>query len=393
MYKKIKVMRIITRMNIGGPAIHAVLLNSGLDSDSYESRLVCGRCDEHEGDMTYLASEKGITLLTIPEMKRKVSFKSDSIAFFKLFNLMRKERPDIVHTHMAKAGTLGRLAATMLRVPVKIHTFHGHTFHSYFNSFSEKAFLLIEKILASQTDTIVAISERQREDIEMVFKIKSRHGFEVVPLGFNLQPFFDVASKRGLFKKELGLSKDVKVVGIVGRIAPIKNHKLFLRAISLIDDELKKNTRFVVVGGGKSQDDLAAYARELNIEDIVIFTGWRKNLADVYADLDVVALTSLNEGTPVSLIEAMASSRPVVATAVGGVPDLVQDGQTGLLVSPREALPLKEAMQTLLRDETLRERIGSAGRAHVHSKYSDKRLIKDIEALYEKALKKKGIKI
>lgn len=390
-----KIVRIIARLNIGGPAIHTVLLSSELNKISlYKDILICGKVNNCEGDMSYLAAEKGVTPIILPQLSRDISIYDDFVVFLKLYSILRRERPDIVHTHTAKAGALGRAAAILAGVPVKIHTFHGHIFDGYFSPWKAKAFLLIERFLAIFTDRVITVSESVRDEIVDKLKVAPRGKTLVIPLGFDLDNFLRCENKRGSFLKKNGIDSDTLLVGIVGRLVPIKNHKLFLEAARKVLDK-KGGTlkvKFVIIGDGELRDDIHKHARLLGLEKDVLFTGWISDLAEAYADMDIVVITSLNEGTPVSLIEAMASARPVIATDVGGVKDLVIDGENGFLARTNDAESLSNKILMLLNDAGKRERFGARGRELVREKYSKKRLIGDIERLYERVLKEKGVK-
>ena len=386
-----KVMRIITRLNVGGPALHATLLDQELDQEGIESLLVTGCVGKKEGDMSYLLSKGGKTPLILPELRREIHPLLDAVCLWKLFRIMRRERPDIVHTHMAKAGTLGRLAATFAGVPVRIHTFHGHVFQGYFRSFTTRWFLAIERFLAKRSDCLVAVSDHVRQVICHRYRLASGERVRVIPVGLHLAPFLELNGKSGTLREELGLSPDVQLVGIVGRLVPVKNHAFFLQAAEALVQK-NKNLHFVIVGGGEEEDALRRRVKERGLFRFVSFLGWRKELAEIYADLDLVVLTSLNEGTPVSLIEAMASGKAVVAARVGGVPDVVQDGVTGYTVSPGELGTFTERIERLLNDRLLREEMGRAGRRWVTEHFSKQKLLRNIRGLYEELLtqKRKG---
>lgn len=389
---KIKVMRIIARLNIGGPAIHTVILNEGLAKKGFETYLLTGKSDEREGDMAYLAQEKGVKITVIPELGRSIKLWSDIIALWKLFKIMKKEKPHIVHTHTAKAGVLGRCAAIMSGVPIKIHSFHGHIFHSYFGHFKTKIFIMIEKLFANFADRIIVVSEIIKEEISTRFRIADKRKISVMNLGLDLKQFKDVNQRKGELRKELNIGNGVLVAGIVGRLTPIKNHKLLFDAIRLLKSEVPNfNVRFLVVGDGISRDALKAYVEELGIKDWVHFVGWQADMPKIYADLDLVVLTSLNEGTPLSIIEAMAAGRAVVATAVGGVPNLVEDKKTGMLVNSNEPAQLKDAIKELLQNEELCRTLVAAASARVYEKYSEEQLVHNMENLYRELLVKKHI--
>lgn len=385
---KIKVMRVITRLNIGGPAIHTIILNEGLKGNGFDTILVTGRPEEDEGDMIYLAKEKGLNITIIPELGRSIKLWSDMIALWKLFKIIKRERPDIVHTHTAKAGTLGRCAAIICGVPVRIHSFHGHVFHDYFNPIMTGVFISMEKIFARFTDRFIVVSEIVKEDICNHFKITDKKKVSVIKLGLDLEKFKSIDQIKGKIRKELNISKEILLVGIVGRLTAIKNHKVFLDTVKLLKEENPNiNARFLIIGDGELRNNLEIYAANLGIKDLVYFTGWRKDLANIYADLDIVVLTSLNEGTPLSLIEAMASQKAVVATAVGGVPDLIEDKKTGLLVDSNDATQLKEAISKVLSNKELRRELGDRASECVCAMYSKERLVNDMEKLYKELIK------
>ncbi|GBE06196.1 MAG TPA: glycosyltransferase family 1 protein [Nitrospirae bacterium] len=383
---KAKILRIIARLNIGGPAIHVILLADELDRLGYETVLVKGSEGAAEGNMMDLAEAKGIKPVVIPELGREIGIKNDLKAFYKLYRLIRKEKPDIVHTHTAKAGTLGRIAARLAGVPVILHTFHGHVLTGYFGRCRSWVFILIEKILALITTRLITLSEElKRELIDM--GIGKEDKFEVIPLGLELEPFLDAERHKGRFKNELGLSAETAVIGIVGRLVPIKGHRLFLEMAKIIDSQA--DIKFVIVGDGELRKELEDYAEKLGIADEVIFTGFRRDLPEIYAGLDIVVLTSKNEGTPVSIIEAMAAARPVVATNVGGVPSLVKDGVTGLLVKPGDTDSLSDAVARLIKDPHLRQDMGREARSRVFPSYDISELVGRINVLYSSLRDKK----
>ncbi|MBI5195840.1 MAG: glycosyltransferase family 4 protein [Nitrospirae bacterium] len=397
----IKIIRIIARLNIGGPAIHTILLSSELDKLGYKTILVKGTEGPREGSMTDLAESKGIKPVVIPELGREIGLKNDLIAFYKLYKLIKKEKPDIVHTHTAKAGTLGRQAAWLARVPVIIHTFHGHVLTGYFGKLKSWIFIQMEKGLANISTRIITLSEELKREL-MGMGIGSAEKFETIPLGLKLAPFFDLAKYRGEFRTEIGVSLDTLLIGIVGRLVPIKGHRQFLEGAKIITDRMKHagvtfyedllkkatDVKFVIVGDGELREELEEYAKKLGIADKVIFTGFRRDLQRIYADLDIVALTSFNEGTPVSIIEAMVGDKPVVAANVGGVSSLVKDGVTGFLVPPGRADLFADALIKLLSDALLRKKMGEAGRRCVFPKYDSSNLVKTMDELYSSLVKK-----
>jgi glycosyltransferase involved in cell wall biosynthesis len=385
MRSRTRVARIIARLNIGGPAIHTILLTAGLDPVRFESILVAGVEAVYEGNMLGLAAQKGVQPLIIPQLGREINPLKDWGALVKLYRLFRDWRPHIVHTHTAKAGTIGRLAARLARVPVVLHTFHGHVFHDYFGPLQTKVFLGIERFLASLSDRIVTVSEGQRRELA-AYGVASLDKITVVPLGFELDALLNCESLRGQLRRELGIAEGTALVGIVARLTAIKNHRLFLDAARLIV-ETGQEAMFLVVGDGELRAELEAYVAELGLVERVIFTGWRHDLPRIYADLDVVALSSLNEGTPVSLIEAMAAAKPVVATRVGGVFDVVLDKRSGYLVQSKDTEGLAGGILDLLRAPDRAREMGQKGREAVHLRFTAQTLITNIERLYAELLR------
>ncbi len=393
--KRIKIFRIIARLNVGGPAIHTILLSHELDKHGYKTILLKGSEDKTEGDMMGLANSKGVKPIVIPELGREISLKNDLIAFFKLHRLIRREKPDIVHTHTAKAGTLGRLAAWLTGVPVIVHTFHGHVLEGYFGRLRSFIFIQIERIMAFLSTKIITLSNSLKYEL-LKNGIGSNAKIEVIPLGLELEKFTCITDSKGDFKRSIGVVKDCLLVGMVGRLVPIKGHRYFLDAVKKVierEPAISKGVKFVIVGDGELRKELEAYSNSVGIEDSVIFTGFRFDLAQVYSDLDIVVLTSLNEGTPVSLIEAMASGKPVIATEVGGVKDLVKNKKTGFLVPPRDVEQLADRTIQLLKDERLRKVMGEEGRKAVYPGFSIETLVKNLNAFYLNLLNNKGLYI
>jgi glycosyltransferase involved in cell wall biosynthesis len=390
--RRIKVMRIIARLIIGGPTIHVVLLNSAINNEMFESVLVCGSPNPGEQPMLDLALEHNIKPISIPEIVGVATFTlRDVKALVKLFRLIRHERPDIVHTHTAKAGFVGRLAARLAGVPIILHTYHGHVLHGYYSPLKTWLLRRMEQALGCFSDGIIAVSEQVKQDL-VSYGVASPEKITVIPLGFNLQSFLDCEKYRGEFRRELGLNNGARLIGIVGRIFPIKNHRLFLDSAAQVASE-EPDSRFVIVGDGALRPEMERRARELGIAHKVIFTGWRRDLPRIYADLNALVISSDNEGTPVSVIEAMASGVPVVGTNVGGVSDLITDGKTGYLVPPRDPGELAKAVLRLIRRAETASYMSQTARAMVIQRYTVQRLIFDMEALYRNLLLKKGVAI
>jgi glycosyltransferase involved in cell wall biosynthesis len=292
---------------------------------------------------------------------------------------LRRFRPHVVHTHLAKAGTVGRLAAKLARVPAIVHTYHGHVFHGYFSPRKTALFLRIERLLARWTDRIVVLGEAQEREI-LGFGVGRPAQMVRIPLGLELEPFLRAEERRGELRAELGFG-DEPLVGIVARLVPIKAHELFLEAARRVH-ACCPDARFVIAGDGERRAELEALAAELGMGERTHFLGFRSDLARLYADLDAVVLCSRNEGLPVTLIEALAAARPVISTEVGAVRDLVEPGRTGLLVPSGDAAALAEGIVALLDDTAAAARMGEAGRAHVYPRLSIDRLERDIRGLY-----------
>ena len=411
-----KVLRIIARLNVGGPAKHVAWLSAGLREKGVEGLLVAGVVPEGEDDMGYFAESLGVSPHVIPEMSREVSPK-DALTVWKLYRLMLRERPDVVHTHTAKAGTVGRAAGLLYRwlTPSAlvgrprrcrfVHTYHGHIFHSYYGRWKTRVFLFVEQALARlATDRIIVISPRQLEEINERFRVGRREQFEVIPLGLDTRPFDDWRGRRAHARRETGARDSDVLIGIVGRLTEIKNHELFLEAAALLkgrrareDTSAEGRVRFRIIGDGHLRGRLESHARALGLNDDVEFAGLRDDPEDFYPALDVVALTSHNEGTPLTLIEAMANSRACVATAVGGVVDLLggvdeselrrphgwRVCERGVQVRAGDAEAFAEALAHLIAHPELREALGERGREFVARRYSVKRLISDVLALYD----------
>lgn len=398
-----KVLRIIARLNVGGPARHVVWLTAGLRPD-YDTLLVAGVVPPGEDDMSYVAAQADVTPLTLAEMSREISF-NDALTVFKLYRLMVRERPDIVHTHTAKAGTVGRVAgffyrwmtpAVLVGRPRRcrfVHTYHGHVFHSYYGPAKTRLFLTIERLLAKlATDRIVVISSQQRHEIHEQFRVGRREQFAVVPLGIDLSIYENWGARREAFRQELGVSSDEILIGIVGRLTEIKNHQLLLQVAAQLKETSKSKVKFLIIGDGALRRQLESQAGALELREEVLFLGTRNDPENFYPALDIVALTSLNEGTPLSLIEAMANERPVIATAVGGVVDLLgpkleaADGyqvcERGVLVEGHAKKAFAQGLTRLIEDGALRRGLAARGREFVVQNYSKDRLLRDISELY-----------
>lgn len=393
-----KIVRIIARLNVGGPARHVVWLNKALQTSEYQSVLLAGTVPEGEEDMSYFAAQNAVTPLYIEEMSRELSPK-DAISIWKIFLQLKREQPDVIHTHTAKAGTVGRIAGFLYRwlawKNVKIvHTFHGHIFHSYYGNLKTKIFLIIEKSLARfATDKIVVISRQQFEEIHEKFGVGKKEQFEIIPLGIDLETFAGWRLKRDVLRQEIGAAETDILVGLVGRLTEVKNHSLFLQVVKIWQEKSgMPNVKFIIIGDGHLRQPLESEAAALGIENSVKFLGNRNDTEVFYAGLDIIALTSLNEGTPLSLIEAMANEKPVISTVVGGVKDLLgeiseqKDGfqvrERGVSVGSGEAENFYKGLLYLVNNDKIRETFGQNGKRFVETNYGKARLTADIKNLY-----------
>ncbi len=383
--RPIRIMNLIARLNVGGPAVAVTHLTERMGVPDYESFLVCGTIEPGEGDMTYYAVERGIEPIIIPELGRSLNPVRDIRTLWKVYQLIKEMKPDVVHTHAAKAGFVGRLAAWMAGVPVIVHTFHGHVFRGYFSPTKTQFFILLERMAARMSDAIITLSDGLRRELAEEYHIARKGRITVLPLGLDLGEFTKVGRKSGLFRKEHDIPADAPLIGIVGRITPIKNHRLFLMAAAEIRKQLP-TARFVIVGDGEIRTEIEALVDELGLRQAVIFTGWQKDLAYIYSGLDVLVISSVNEGTPVTVIEALAAGCPVVATAVGGVPDLLDHGKLGKLVDNQEPASLAKAIVEVL----AKPPDGAEAQALMVDRYGIDRLVKDLDGLYRGILAKKN---
>ena len=390
-----KILRVIARLNVGGPARHVVVLDRGLRARGHDTRLVHGSLAPFEASLEHLAVEARLPTTPILELGRRISPISDVRAFAQLVRLVFREAPDVVHTHTAKAGTLGRIAAGLFNLTRRrrrrclvVHTFHGHVLDGYFRPAASRAVRLVERTLAHITDRVVAISPAQREDIVTRFRIADPARTVVVPLGLDLAHLTAVDAGAAHLRARFGIPDGALVVGYVGRLVAIKDPATLVRAFAHVA-ETRRDAMLLVVGDGPLRADVEALVAALGLHTRVRMAGWVEELAPLYATIDVCALSSRNEGTPVALIEAMAAGKPVVATRVGGVADVVEHGDTGLLVPPQDPAALAEAILRLAADPAERARMGAAGRRGIAARFSPQRLVDDIDRLYAAALAEK----
>ncbi len=420
---RIKVLQIIARLNIGGPAIHLAFLTHGLDPARFESTLITGKVSPEEGDMGYLFEPLDERVVMIPELQRELRPAQDVKSLFRVLKILKQENPSILHTHTAKAGAIGRIAVFIHKLIRRrnvrvVHTFHGHVFRGYFGKLKSLFLVWTERLLARITDVIVVVSDSQKNELCSDYSIGSDSKFRTVKLGFDLGPFFSAGRLKGQFRQSLDIDSETILVGIVGRLVPIKNHKMFLRSARIfLDNNPDVSTRFLIIGDGELRNDLTAFCELQGLSDYVTFCGWKRDLQEVYADLDILCLTSINEGTPVSIIEAMAASVPVISTDAGGVRDLLgsptrpslladppagqsesarstsgqvsgisqdpfQVCERGILCQQDDAEAFAEGLEYVIRNRDIWEEISNSARSFVTNIYSKERLLRDIESVY-----------
>jgi glycosyltransferase involved in cell wall biosynthesis len=384
MTEPIRIVRIIARLNVGGPAIHVALLTEKLSALGYVSTLVCGTINADEGDMIYYAESHGVQPLILPELGRTLNPLRDVITIWKLYRLLRRLKPDVVHTHTAKAGFVGRIAAWLAGVPVIVHTFHGHVFQGYFSPRTTQIFITLERLTARISDTVITLTEGLRRELADEYRITPSAHITVLPLGLDLAPFAAVQRKNGAFRRAHNIPANAPLIGIVGRLVPVKNHALFLQAAAQIYRQIPV-ARFVIVGDGELRAEIEAQAQALGLTDALTFTGWVRDLVPIYADLDALVISSLNEGTPVSVIEALTVGCPVVTTAVGGLPDLLDQGALGTLVPSGDANALAAGVIKVLRQPP----DGTPASTLMLDRYGIDRLVQDLNSLYRGLLAKK----
>jgi glycosyltransferase involved in cell wall biosynthesis len=391
----IRILRVIARLNMGGPALHVAYLSAGLRNRGYETTLVAGSVSAGEQSMSYVAEEHDVVVTLIPHLHREISPVRDLLATFRLARMIREQRPHILHTHTAKAGAIGRLAAALAgraRPPIVVHTFHGHVLRGYFGPIRTAIFRTLERVLARVADTLIAVSPEVRDDL-VALKVARPEKFTVIRLGIELDERVAVAEQaRRRTRRIMGVPDHRFLVGWIGRMTGVKRGADVLRAFRLLRDG-EVDATLCMVGDGPEREELERLAGDLGLMRNCLFAGYQEDVAPFFAAFDAFVLPSGNEGTPVTAIEALASGCPVVATRVGGVPDVVRDGVDGLLVEPGDREALADALARLAADPELRRRMGEAGRERVLPRYAVERLIDDVDGLYRRLLAKKGVAV
>jgi glycosyltransferase involved in cell wall biosynthesis len=392
--KRIKILRVIARLNMGGPALHVAYLTEGLTRRGYDTTLVAGSLARGEDSMAFVANARGVEVVQIDELGREISPLRDLMATIRLARLIRKERPQILHTHTAKAGTVGRVAARLAgsrKPPIVVHTFHGHVLRGYFGPVRTLLFRLLERWLAAGTTALIAVSPQVRDDL-VSLGVAPRERFVVIRLGIELdERVAPEEDGRGESRRYLGIPGDRFAVGWIGRMTAVKRTDDVLIAFKSLRDS-GVDAVLCMVGDGPDRLPLEQRAQELGVARDTVFLGYQEDVAPFYAAFDVLVLPSGNEGTPVTVIEALAAERPVVATRVGGVPDVVRDGEDGFLVEAGATDDLADRLGRLARDPALRARMGKKGRERVLPRYAVERLVDDVDELYRSLLSAGGVR-
>jgi glycosyltransferase involved in cell wall biosynthesis len=388
----IRVLRVIARLNMGGPAIHVSALAAGLETRGYHTTLVAGSLARGEDSMAFVADRLGVAVVSVPEMEREISLLHDARSIARLAGVIREERPHVLHTHTAKAGAIARAAALLAgdaRPPVVLHTFHGHVLKGYFAPGRTAFFRQVERTLARYSDVLVAVSPEVRDEL-VSLGVAPRAKFAVIRLGIPLEERLGDPTSVLDYRRLYGLPAEAFVVGWVGRMTGVKDTT---RALEIVRTTRERGVEAVLclVGDGPDREQLEQVAFDLGIARACFFVGYQEDVAGYYRLFDAFLLPSVTEGTPVSAIESLASGTPVVANRVGGVPDVVRDGVDGFLVEPGDVEGAAERLEALARDPALRASMGDAGRARVVDRYSVSRLVDDVDRLYRSLLEAKGL--
>jgi glycosyltransferase involved in cell wall biosynthesis len=384
-----RIVHVIARLNVGGAALHVLQLAHEQARRGHHVIVVAGTLAAGEESMEYVADELGVELLRLPVLQRELSPRADSAAILALRQIIRERRPDVLHTHTAKAGATGRLAALIAgraRPRALVHTYHGHVLSGYFSRRWERLFRLIERLLAHATGTLVAVSEEVRDDL-VGFGVAPARRFAVVPYGFELPAWSDVDEEsRHTLRGEIGAGDDTFVVGWAGRLTAIKRPLDLIRTQrALLDAGV--DSLLVLVGDGEDRPEVEALAADLGVADRCRLVGFQKSIRPWYASFDALLLTSANEGTPVVAIEALAAARPVVATRAGGTGTVVRNGESGYLEAIGDTPALADRLAMIASDRELRRRMGAAGADDVRARFAVARMADEVDAIYDRLLR------
>jgi len=385
--ERVPVLRVIARLNVGGPALHVAYLSAGLTERGYDTTLVAGTIGRGEESMAYVAESAGARVITLPGLSREISPLHDAVAVVRLARLIRRLRPEILHTHTAKAGTVGRVAALLAgdaRPPIVVHTFHGHVLRGYFSPAKTSFFRVLERMLARITTVLVAVSPEVRDDL-VALGVAPPEKFTVIRLGIELEQRVHCEEQPAEVRRRLGIPPERFVVGWLGRMTGVKQTSDLLTVLAALR-ERGIDAGLLLVGDGPDRDIFERRAQSMGLVRHCLFLGYQEEVAPWYAAMDAVALPSGNEGTPVTVIEALAAERPVAAYGVGGVPDVVRDGVDGFVVEAGDTAALADRLADLAADPELRARMGAAGRERVLERYGVGRLLDDVDRLYRETM-------
>jgi len=378
--RRIKILLVQSRICVGGPAVHTEMIARYLPQERYKVTLVGGGLEKGELSKFDDIREKGIDIRIIGDMKRNISLFGDVVSVYKTWRLIKQVKPDIVDTHTAKAGATGRIAAWLAGVPVIIHTFHGHAFEKYFSELVSGIFIIIEKLLAQISTKIIAISPLQFQDLAQKFKIAPEKKFIIMKYGIELEQLLYLKKNKGL-KESLGIPSQELLIGIIGRMVPIKNQTMMVRVLKILHDNGCK-AHLCIAGDGEERPKIEHLGKELGLKEYIHLSGWVLDMQRIYAGIDIMSLTSLNEGTPFTVIEAMAAGVPVVATNVGGVGDLIQNNKYGLLCRSEDEQDMAQKILQTINESHPTEQRCRLARDFVMENYSRNRLIRDLDQLY-----------
>jgi glycosyltransferase involved in cell wall biosynthesis len=378
----VRIVRVITRLNIGGPSQHAIILTEALNDERFRSRLICGSVSPGEGDMTPEALARRLPVTQISILHNHGGLIDTIRSAWALYKEFKTSPPQIVHLHQLKARALGALAARAAGVPCIVQTYHGTLLQRYYAPLFSAALVVVERCLGRWlVHHTIAVSEAVRRELTDR-GIVAPHRITIIPLGLALTPFLDASQYTGAIRRPLGIPLDAVVIGFVGRLVPIKAAHHFLQAATEVVRTSRRPVYAVIVGDGPERPRLEEQALQAGLTGRVFFLGWRRDLAQICGDIDVLVVSSLNEGTPVAILEAMAARRAVVATRVGGIPDVVRDGQTGLLVEPNDPPGLAAAVRRVVEDDALRAQLASAAQGWVYPRYDETTLSAAMKRYY-----------
>jgi glycosyltransferase involved in cell wall biosynthesis len=386
-----KILHITNRLVIGGPSRHVAMLSKGLQSD-YGVMVVGGSAAPGEVlDLDLFAGLKNQPIL-IPELSRKLNLSHDYIVYRKLRKIIQEFQPDIVHTHTSKVGALGRKAAKKEGVAKIIHTYHGLIFENYFSGILNAGLIKLEQSLAKSTNHLIALSNQQKNSLVQQYKIASENKFSIIPLALNSDAYQQSENLRKQFRNQYNLSTETVAIGIIGRLVPIKNIKLFLDGIHYLKQNSTINIQAFIIGDGIEKDNLITYAQSLGLKTAqkdhvskgadMVFTSWVKDLKYIYSGLDIVTLSSKSEGTPMSLMEAQMTGKAIIASNVGGVSDIIPEG-TGLLFGINKPQEFFDKLKGLVESEELRTQLSTQAKYHAQEQYRPELMLSRIKEVYE----------